>query len=72
MTIYFVILTAITPAAWLLWIFTVKTVNKPEPTKWLVKAFIYGVLSVFLSFVVSIPTSMKLGWDIDKQTYSSF
>lgn len=72
MTIYLVILTAITPAAWLLWTIYRKDSEQPEPAKWLVKAFIYGVLSVFLSFVISIPTSMILGWDIDKQTYSSF
>lgn len=72
MTIYLVILTAITPAAWLLWTIYRKDSEQPEPAKWLVKAFIYGVLSVFLSFVISIPTSMMLGWDIDKQTYSSF
>lgn len=72
MTIYLVILAAITPAVWLLWTIYRKDNEQPEPTKWLVKAFIYGVLSVFLSFVISIPTSMMLGWDIDKQTYSSF
>ena len=45
---------------------------QPEPTKWMLKAFVYGVMSVFLSFIVSIPTSIMLDWDIDKQTYSSF
>lgn len=72
MTIYLIFLTAIAPVAWLLWIIYRKDSEQPEPTKWLVKAFVYGVLSVFLSFVISIPTSMILGWDIDKQTYSSF
>lgn len=72
MTIYLVILAAVMPAAWLLWTIYRKDSEQPEPTKWLVKAFIYGVLSVFLSFVISIPTSIVLGWDIDKQTYSSF
>lgn len=72
MTIYFVILAAVTPAAWLLWTIYRKDSELPEPTKWLVKAFVYGVLSVFLSFVISIPASIVLGWDIDKQTYSSF
>lgn len=71
MTIYLVILAAVTPAAWLLWTIYRKDRAQPEPTKWLVKAFVYGVLSVFLSFVVSIPTSIVLDWDIDKQTYSS-
>ena len=72
MTIYLVILAAVTPAAWLLWTIYRKDRAQPEPTKWLVKAFVYGVLSVFLSFVVSIPASIVLDWDIDKQTYSSF
>lgn len=72
MTIYLVILAAVTPAAWLLWTIYRKDSEQPEPTKWLVKAFVYGVMSVFLSFVISIPTSMMLGRDIDKQTYSSF
>lgn len=72
MTIYLIFLVAIAPVAWLLWTIYRKDSEQPEPTKWLVKAFVYGVLSVFLSFVISIPTSMILGWDIDKQTYSSF
>lgn len=72
MTIYLVILAAVTPAAWLLWTIYRKDSAQPEPTKWLLKAFSYGVLSVFLSFVISIPTSIVLGWDIDKQIYSSF
>lgn len=71
MTIYLVILAAVTPAAWLLWTIYRKDSEQPEPTKWLVKAFVYGMLSVFMSFVVSIPTSIVLDWDIDKQTYSS-
>ena len=72
MTIYLVILAAVTPAAWLSWTIYRKDSEQPEPTKWLVKAFAYGVLAVFLSFVISIPTSIVLGWDIDKQNYSSF
>lgn len=72
MTICLIFLVAIAPVAWLLWTIYRKDSEQPEPTKWLVKAFVYGVLSVFLSFVISIPTSMILGWDIDKQTYSSF
>lgn len=72
MTIYLVILAAVMPAAWMFWTIYRKDSEQPEPTKWLVKAFAYGILSVFLSFVISIPTSIVLGWDIDKQTYSSF
>lgn len=72
MAIYLIILAALAPVAWLFWTIYRKDGEQPEPTKWLLKAFAYGVLSVFLSFVISIPTSMMLGWDIDKQTYSSF
>ena len=72
MTIYLIILAAVTPVAWLLWTIYRKDSAQPEPTKWLLKAFAYGVLSVFMSFVVSIPTSIMLDLDIDKQTYSSF
>lgn len=71
MTIYLIILTALAPVAWLLWTIYRKDSEQPEPAKWLVKAFVYGVLSVFLSYVVSMPTSMMLGLDMGKQTYSS-
>ena len=44
---------------------------QPEPTKWLVKAFLYGVGSLFLSFAISMPTSIVLGLSVDKETYGS-
>lgn len=56
---------------WLLWTIYRKDIVHPEPTKWLMKVFAYGVLSVFLSFVVSIPMSLMLNIDIDRQVYSS-
>lgn len=71
MAIYLIILTALAPVAWLLWTIYRKDSEQPEPAKWLVKAFVYGVLSVFLSYVVSMPTSMMLGLDMGKQTYPS-
>lgn len=37
----------------------------PEPPKWLFRAFVYGVLSAYLSFVFSTPTSALLGLEID-------
>lgn len=69
--IIFVLLTAILPVIWLLWIIYRKDIVHPEPTKWLMKAFAYGVLSVYLSFVISIPMSLMLNIDIDRQVYSS-
>lgn len=71
MTIFFVIIAALAPVAWLLWTIYRKDSAQPEPTKWLVKAFMYGVGSVFLSLVISMPTSQILGLDIDSQSYSS-
>lgn len=44
---------------------------QPEPTKWLLKAFGFGVLSMFLSFVFSVPACLLLGMEMDANTYSS-
>ena len=71
MTAFLVILAALAPVAWLLWTIYRKDSAQPEPTKWLVKAFLYGVGSVFLSFLISLPMSMVLGVNIDKDTYDS-
>lgn len=71
MTIPFVVLAALAPVAWLLWTIYKKDSAQPEPTKWLVKAFVYGVLSAVLSFAISIPMAIVLGMNIDAQTYSS-
>lgn len=71
MIVFLVILAALAPVAWLLWTIYRKDSVQPEPTKWLVKAFLYGVGSVFLSFLISLPMSMVLGVSIDKETYDS-
>lgn len=71
MTAFLVILAALAPVAWLLWTIYRKDSAQPEPTKWLVKAFLYGVGSLFLSFAISMPMSMVLGVSIDKDTYNS-
>ena len=71
MTVFLVIFAAIAPVAWLLWTIYRKDSVQPEPTKWLVKAFLYGVGSLFLSFVISMPTSIVLGLSVDKETYGS-
>ena len=72
MAIFLVILAALAPVAWLLWTIYRKDSAQPEPTKWLVKAFVYGIGSVFLSLAISMPTSMVLGMNIDNQVYGSF
>lgn len=72
MTISLVILAALAPVAWLLWTIYRKDSVQPEPTKWLVKAIVFGIGSVFLSLAISMPTSMVLGMNIDNQVYGSF
>ena len=71
MTISLVILAALAPVAWLLWTIYRKDSVQPEPTKWLVKAIVFGIGSVFLSLAISMPTSMVLGMNIDNQVYGS-
>ena len=72
MAIFLVILAALAPVAWLLWTIYRKDSAQPEPTKWLVKAIVFGIGSVFLSLAISMPTSMVLGMNIDNQVYGSF
>ena len=71
MTVFLVILAALAPVAWLLWTIYRKDSAQPEPKTWLLKAFLYGVGSVFLTFFISLPLSMVLGLNIDKETYAS-
>lgn len=72
MTVLLVIFAALVPVAWLLWTIYRKDSVQPEPTKWLVKAIVFGIGSVFLSLAISMPTSMVLGMNIDNQVYGSF
>ena len=50
-----VILTAIAPVAIVIWYIYRKDRKQPEPTKLLIKAFIYGILSALLTLVIVIP-----------------
>lgn len=50
-----IIFTALLPVAILLYYIYRKDKNSPEPTKELIKAFLLGVLSIPLSFCISIP-----------------
>ena len=72
MTVLLVIFAALVPVAWLLWTIYRKDSVQPEPTKWLVKAIVFGIGSVFLSLAISMPTSMVLDMNIDNQVYGSF
>lgn len=71
MQITLILISALTPVAVLLWYIYRKDKVQPEPTKWLLKAFGFGVLSMFLSFVFSVPACLLLGMEMDANTYSS-
>ena len=71
MQITLILISALTPVALLLWYIYRKDKVQPEPTKWLLKAFGFGVLSMFLSFVFSVPACLLLGMEMDANTYSS-
>ena len=71
MQITLILISALTPVAVLLWYIYRKDKVQPEPAKWLLKAFGFGMLSAFFSFVFSVPASFLLGMEIDANTYSS-
>lgn len=71
MQIPLILISALTPVVVLLWYIYRKDKVRPEPAKCLLKAFGFGVLSAFLSFVFSVPVSFLLGMEIDANTYSS-
>lgn len=71
MQIIFILISALTPVAVLLFYIFSKDKVQPEPTNWLLKAFGFGVLSVFFSFVFSVPATLLLGMEVDASTYTS-
>lgn len=71
MTTVLVIFAAIAPALWLLFTIYYKDRAQPEPAKWLLKAFFFGILSAFLSLLISIPTGVLLDLNTDTQIHSS-
>ena len=50
-----VILAAIAPVAVVIWYIYRKDRKQPEPTKLLIKAFIYGIFSALLTLMIVIP-----------------
>ena len=71
MQIILIFISALTPVAVLLFYIFRKEKVQPEPATWLLKAFGFGVLSVFFSFVFSVPATLLLGMEIDASTYTS-
>ena len=70
MQLSLVILSAIAPVAVLLWYIIKKDSAQPEPAKWLIRAFCYGMLSVLLSLIFTAPATM-LGASISSEQYTS-
>lgn len=71
MQFFLVILAAIAPVAVASWYIYKKDSDQPEPTTWLVKAFFYGVLSVFLSLAFSGPLTAIFGLGDDTDSFDS-
>ena len=71
MQILLVLLSALAPVAVALWYIFIKDNAQPEPTKWLAKAFWYGVLSALLSFAFSTPLGAIFGMELNAEVYSS-
>lgn len=71
MELLIVLLAAIAPVLIALWYIFRKDKINPEPTKWLVKALWFGVLSALLSFAFSTPASFLFDMEVDAETYPS-
>lgn len=71
MQILLVVLAALAPVAVALGYIYKKDSVQPEPTKWLLKAFWFGVLSTFLSFAFSTPIEEIFGLGINEGVYDS-
>lgn len=71
MQLLLVLLSALAPVAVALWYIFKKDSAQPEPTKWLAKAFWFGVLSAPLSFVFSTPLGAIFGLELDAEVYPS-
>lgn len=72
MQLLFVIIAALSPVAIALYYIFQKDKNQPEPAKWLIKAFVFGIISAFLSFVFSIPLSIAWGMNVNIAVYDNF
>lgn len=71
MQLLFVIIAALAPVAVALWYIFRKDSTQPEPTKWLVMAFLYGVISAPLSMLFSFPLEWIFGFDMVPENFSS-
>lgn len=70
MVLLLVLVAALAPVAVALWYIFKQDSAKPEPKKWLIKAFFYGVLSALLALVLCFPCEFFIGGGFE-QEYSS-
>lgn len=66
MQILLILLSALAPVAILLWYIYFKDSLQPEPTRLLIKAFWFGILSVFLVFVTVYPLQLLTGFGLEE------
>ena len=66
MQILLILLAALAPVAVLLWYIYFKDSLQPEPTRLLIKAFWFGILSVFLVFVTVYPLQLLTGFGLEE------
>lgn len=69
MQLLLVLLAALAPVAVALWYIFKKDSAQPEPTRWLIMAFAYGVLSAPLSVAFSVPLGTIFGLTLDAEVY---
>lgn len=71
MQLTLVILSALAPAVVLLWYIYRKDRVQPEPAKWLIKAFGFGVVSAFLGIAFSRAIGAVFGMQMDIEQHTS-
>lgn len=71
MQLLILLLAALAPVVILLWYINNKDKQHPEPTKWLWKAFGYGIASVLLTFVILFPIEAIFGAEAETEEYAS-
>lgn len=71
MSFLYVLLAAISPVIIAFLYINKKDSLKPEPTRWLIKSFVFGILSAFLSLTFSTLISGLFGLEFDNEIYPS-
>lgn len=65
MTCFYLVLAAMAPVVVLMWYIYRKDSVQPEPTSWLIRAFLYGVISSFVAIQLTSGLQLLTGWVFD-------